>query len=400
MRQINRLSARTVESLRKLGRHADGGGLYLVVHKSGAKRWTFLFRWHGKPTEMGLGALSAVSLVRARALARDCRALLAEGKSPLAERRLAEPAAMTFEAFADEFLAIKERGWRNAKHRAQWAMTLREYAAPLRKLPIAQIGTADVLGVLKGIWVEKPETASRLRGRIEAVLNAAKAAGHRSGENPAAWRGHLDHLLPKRRKLTRGHHAAMAYAKVPAFLEALRARPAVASLALEFAVLTAARTGEVLGARWDEIDAEAKIWTVPKARMKAEREHRVPLSDRALAVVEQARALGGEHVFPGRRRREPLSNMSLAMLLRRMNIESATVHGFRSAFRDWAGDETTFAREIVEAALAHAVGDQSERAYRRGDALEKRRAVMESWARFCCSLPGKVITLRPGVSSG
>jgi integrase len=396
MRQINRLSARAVESLRKVGRHADGGGLYLVIHRSGAKRWSFLFRWHGKPTELGLGGLSAVSLGRARALARDCRALLAEGKSPLAERRSARTEAMTFGAFADDYVATKQGGWKNAKHRGQWIKSIREEAASLRRLPIAEVETADVLGTLKPIWLEKPETASRLRGRIEAVLNAAKAAGHRSGENPAAWRGHLDHLLPKRRRLVRGHHKAMAYADVPAFLAALHERPTVASLALEFVILTAARTGEALGARWDEIDAASKIWTVPKTRMKAEREHRVPLSDRALAVLAEARALGGEFIFPGQRRRKPLSNMALAMLLRRMKIEDVTVHGFRSAFRDWAGDKTTFPREVAEAALAHATGDETEQAYRRSDALEKRRRLMDAWAKYLTATPATVIALRPG----
>jgi integrase len=263
-------------------------------------------------------------------------------------------------------------------------MTLQHYAAPLRCRPVDQINTADVLAVLKPLWLQKPETASRLRGRIEAVLDAAKAQGHRSGENPAAWRGHLAHLLPKRGKLTRGHHAAMNYCDVPEFIGRLHERDAIAALALEFCVLTATRSGEVLGARWSEIDFEGKVWTVPASRMKAAREHRIPLSDRALTIVKMlAEVKTGDLVFPGQRSGKPLSGTAMEMVLRRMKIDSVTVHGFRSAFRDWAGNETHFPREVAEAALAHVIGDKAEQAYRRGDALEKRRALMEAWAGFC-----------------
>ena len=274
-------------------------------------------------------------------------------------------------------------GFRNEKHRAQWAMTLTTYAAPLRSMKLDDIATADVLAVLQPLWQTKAETASRLRGRIERVLDAAKAKGLRSGENPARWRGHLDALLPARHRLTRGHHAAMPYDDVPAFIGRLRASESVSALALEFAILTASRTGEVLGARWDEIDLDAKLWTVPAARMKAGREHRVPLTARALAIlqtVEKVRT--GEHVFPGQRRGKPLSVMALAMVLRRLKLENVTVHGFRSAFRDWCGEATAFPRDVAEAALAHTVGDMTERAYRRGDALEKRRKLMAAWAAF------------------
>jgi integrase len=230
----------------------------------------------------------------------------------------------------------------------------------------------------------RPETASRLRGRIEAVLDAAKAQGHRSGENPAAWRGHLSHLLPKRAKLTRGHHAAMAYRDVPAFIAQLRECNAIAAMALEFCILTATRSGEVYGARWSEIDMEAKVWTLPAARMKAAREHRVPLSQRALAILEKlGDAMTGDCVFPSPRGRKPLSHVSMAKVMRRLQIDGPTVHGFRSAFRDWAGNETHFPREVAEAALAHVIGDKAEQAYRRGDALDKRRALMEAWAGYC-----------------
>jgi integrase len=264
-------------------------------------------------------------------------------------------------------------------------MTLTVYAAPLRSKPVDKVETSDVLAVLKPIWLEKPETASRLRGRIERVLNAAKAKGYRTGENPAAWRGHLENLLPRQSKLSRGHHAALPYADVPDFVAKLREREAVAALALEFAILTATRSGEVLNARWDEIDLEAKTWTIPAERMKAAREHRVPLSDPALSIlVKLSASRVSEFVFPGQRPNQPLSVMAMEMVLRRMGVADAvTVHGFRSSFRDWAGNETSFPRELAEHALAHVIGDKAEQAYRRGDALEKRRALMAAWSAHC-----------------
>jgi integrase len=328
-----------------------------------------------------------VTLAEARAAAVAQRKLVAAGVNPIeAKRRAAaqDAARPTFGQVADALIASKSVEWRNAKHRAQWASTLQTYAAPLRSQSVDQIDTEAVLAVLKPIWQQKPETASRLRGRIEAVLDAAKAQGHRSGENPAAWRGHLAHLLPKRGTLTRGHHAAMAYKDVPAFIGRLREREALAATALELCILTATRSGEVLGARWGEFDLAAKVWTVPAARMKAAREHRIPLSDRALAILEElANARTGEFVFPGRRADRPLSGMAMEMCLRRMQLDDITVHGFRSAFRDWVGNETQFPREVAEAALAHVVGDKAEQAYRRGDALEKRRTLMAAWATFC-----------------
>ncbi len=263
-------------------------------------------------------------------------------------------------------------------------MTLETYAAPLRSRPVDEIDTEAVLGVLQPLWRTTPETASRLRGRIEAVLDAARAKGHiaRNEANPARWRGHLDKLLPKRQKLTRGHHAAMDYRG--GFIGKLREREATAALVLEFAILTAARSGEVLGARWAEFDLEGKVWTLPAARMKAGREHRVPLSSRALAILEAvAEAKTGEFVFAGQKAGKPLSGMAMEMVLRRMKVAGVTVHGFRSAFRDWCGEATSFERELAEAALAHVAGDATERAYRRGDALEKRRKLMEAWAGFC-----------------
>jgi integrase len=274
--------------------------------------------------------------------------------------------------------------WRNGKHAAQWKMTLQEYAAPLRRLPVDKITTDDVLSVLKPFWNDKPETASRLRGRIERVLDAAKAQGLRSGENPARWRGHLDQLLPKRQQLTRGHHPAMSYTDVPAFVADLQARQATAASALEVAVLTAARSGEVLGARWVEFDLDRAVWTVPATRMKAGREHRVPLSPRALKIVKAMQdTRNGDFVFPGHRPGRPLSVMALEMVLRRMKIKDATVHGFRSAFRDWAAECTNFPNEVCEAALAHVIENKAEAAYRRGDLFDKRRKLMEAWAAYC-----------------
>jgi integrase len=291
-------------------------------------------------------------------------------------------------------------GFRNEKHKAQWRMTLETYAAPLRSKPVNAITTDDVLVVLKPIWLEKAETASRLRGRIEKVLDAAKAKGHREGENPARWRGHLDHLLPRPSKLTRGHHAAMPYEAVPVFVGRLHERKATAALALEFCILTAARTGEVLGARWSEIDFEKKLWTVPATRMKAGREQRVPLSRRAVSILE---SLGnpklGEYVFPSQRADQPMSSMAMEMMLRRMKVQDATVHGFRSSFRDWAGNESSFPREIIEGALAHVIGDKAEQAYRRGDALEKRRKLMDAWDVYCePKVTGNILQLRAGTS--
>ena len=337
---------------------------------------------------MGLGN-AAVSLAKARDKAAEARKLVAAGVNPIEARREAERIAAgkpTFGQCADALLAAKSSEWRNEKHRAQWKMTLETYASPLWSVPVDAVDTEAVLGVLQPIWQRLPETASRLRGRIEAVLDAARARGQiaRNEANPARWRGHLDKLLPKRQKLTRGHHAAMAFDDVPEFIGKLREREATAALALEFLTLTAARSGEVLGARWAEFDLEGKVWVIPAGRMKALREHRVPLSCRALAILDVfAKGKVGEFIFAGQKAGKPLSGMAMEMVLRRMKVESATVHGFRSAFRDWCGEATSFPRELAEAALAHVAGDATERAYRRGDALEKRRGLMETWAGFC-----------------
>jgi integrase len=382
-RQFNKLTARKVETLTKPGRHSDGGGLYLNVTQSGAKSWLFMYRCAGRRREMGIGSARDVPLVQARRLATEARQHLACGYDPLAMR--AKPRSMTFGDAAAALIESMSPSWRNAKHRAQWIMTLKVYCAALSSRSVEDVSTDDVLGVLKPLWLTKPETAARLRGRLERTLDFAKARGMRSGENPARWRGHLDALLPKRAKLTRGHHKALPFDDVPAFVEQLRRSEAFGSVALEFAIITGARSGEVLGARWSEMDVNARLWTVPASRMKGGREHRVPLSDRAmqiLAAMEAKRV--SDFVFPGVKAGRGLSVMALEMVVRRMKVD-VTVHGFRSTFRDWTGERTAFAREIAEAALAHLVGDEVERAYRRGDALDKRRTLMDSWAEFCTS---------------
>ncbi len=383
---MGKLTARKVETA-KAGKYGDGGGLQLAVAPTGRKKWVLRFLWQGAPREMGLGSYPEVTLAEAREKALAGRRLARSGVDPIAARKKGE-GVPTFGEIADEIAGQLAEGFRNEKHKAQWRMTLTVYAEPLRAKPVDKIETADVLAVLQPIWREKPETASRLRGRIERVLNAAKAKGYRTGENPAAWRGHLENLLPKPSRLSRGHHAAMRYQDVPAFVAMLREREAVAGLALEFAILTAARSGEILGARWFEIDLDAKVWTIPAERMKAAREHRVPLSEPALAILTKVNeAKVSDYVFPGQRSGKPLSVMALEMVLRRMGIEDATTHGFRSAFRDWAGNETHFPRELAEHALAHVIGDKAEQAYRRSDALARRRELMDAWARHCEGAP-------------
>jgi integrase len=343
-------------------------------------------------------------LAAARTEAAALRAMLASGEDPKAARAR-EDAVPTFGDCADSYIASMAPSWRNAKHAAQWRMTLTTYAKPLRHRPVDDITTQDVLDLLQPLWRRVPETAQRLRGRIENVLDAAKAKGQRSGENPARWRGHLDQLLPKRQKLTRGHHAALAYEDVPAFLAESCVRPAMAARALEFTILTACRTSEVLGAVWSEIDLEKKIWIIPPSRMKAAKEHRVPLAARSLEILEALRkdAIAASksneleasaYIFAGPKPGEPLSTMAMAMLLRRMK-KAITVHGFRSSFRDWASETTGFSHEVCEMALAHTITNKAEAAYRRGDLFEKRRKLMEAWAGYCrTSKAAKIVALR------
>lgn len=400
-RVIGKLSARAAAALSKPGRHSDGGGLYLSISTDGRRRWVFFFAKGGKQREMGLGSARDVTLARAREIAVECRSHLAEGRDPIEARkqqRERDKPVPTFGEAADALLAEIEKDWTNEKHRYQWKRALEVEAKSLRSMQVNKIEVEHVLKVLRPIWRKKAETASRVRNRIERVLDASAALGHRSKDNPARWRGNLDSLLGKRERLTRGHHKAVPIDDMPDFIQQLRGRSAMAALALEFTILTAARTGEVIGATWGEIDRTKKLWRVPAERMKMGKLHEVPLSPRALEVLDAAvgdrTVKPDDPVFHGPRKSEPLSNMSMAMLMRRMLVD-ATPHGFRSSFRDWAGDRTSFQREIIEHALAHQVGDGTEQAYRRSSAIEKRRKLMDAWARFVgtASVGCKVIPL-------
>jgi integrase len=400
-RAIGQLTALKVDRARERGMYADGGGLYLRVTPDGTKNWVYRYMLDGRPRWMGLGPLALYGLQEARAKALEARRLRHEGIDPIetrralrAKARLEAAKAVTFRECAESYVSAHRAAWRNHKHAGQWAMTLKTYADPMiGTLPVQSVGTALVLKVLEPIWTKKPETASRLRQRIEKILDYAKVRGYREGENPASWRGHLDKLLPPTSKVRKVvHHAALPYAELPAFLGQLREQEGAAAQALEFAILTAARTSEVLGARWSEIDLHAKVWIIPAERMKAGREHRVPLSDRALAIlkaakpVNQAVEVGKQVVFVGGKPGRPLSNMAFLMLLRRMKHGDLTAHGFRSTFRDWCAERTNFPSEVAEMALAHAVGDKVEVAYRRGDMFERRRRLMQQWGTFCSVL--------------
>jgi integrase len=398
-KKINRLSAVKVAGTKTRGMYADGGGLYLQVSGNGSRSWIFRFKANGRTRDMGLGSLATVSLAKAREVAAECRQLRLEGIDPIEARRaelveaqLASARSMTFDQCRDAFIDAHKSAWRNAKHKAQWTNSLATYVSPVfGSLPIQAVDVALVMKVLEPIWASKPETASRVRGRVERVLDWAKVRGFRQGENPARWRGHLDALLPARGKVRRvRHHAALPYDEIGTFMAELREREGVAARALEFTILTAARTGEVLGARWEEINFQDKVWVVPPNRMKVAREHRVPLSRAAIAVLKQMQTVRRiELVFPGHRRGKPLSNMSMLMMLRRMGRSDLTAHGFRSTFRDWAAERTNFPREVAEAALAHVVGDKVEAAYRRGDLFEKRRRLMDAWAVHCQRASGE-----------
>jgi integrase len=382
--------------------YADGGGLYLQVTEGGAS-WIYRYMLNKRAREMGLGPVALFGLSEARAKALDARRLRHEGIDPIearkaarARERLDAAKAVTFQECAEAYIKAHRMGWRNGKHTAQWEATLATYARPIMgALPVQAIDTALVLKVLEPIWAAKPETASRLRGRIESILDWAKVRGYREGENPARWRGHLDKLLPARSKVRKvEHHAALPYDELPGFLVALREHQGFVARALEFTILTAARTGETMGARWNEFDLLDKTWTVPAGRMKAGREHRVPLSARVLAILQEMhahRSADDGFVFPGGKPGKPLSNMAFLMHLRRTGRGDGdlTTHGFRSSFRDWVAERTSFPSEVAELALAHAVGNPVEAAYRRGDLFEKRRRLMQQWGTFCTTAPAQ-----------
>ena len=410
-RLYDRLSVLTVRQLQAPGRYPDGGGLYLQVGPKGGKSWIFRYRHAGRERQMGLGPLQLVTLAQARERARDIRMLRYQGADPLEGQGRARkaPAAETRKGvtFAEAMVAYidgNKVAWRNEKHIAQWTSTLSTYAVPhFGKRPLSDIDTNDVLDALKPIWLTKSETASRLRGRIEAVLSWGTVHGYRQGENPARWKGHLEMILPAKSKVAKvKHHAALDYKELPRFMASMRGQSGVGVQALRFVILTAARTGEVIGADWSEIDFEARLWTVPASRMKAGREHRVPLSEPALEILEREREAWFEvearrhrkllkegepgpvgPVFCGQLAGKGLSNMALLAVLRRMGRGDLTSHGFRSTFRDWAAEETAFPGEVVEMALAHTISSKVEAAYRRGDLLKKRWDLMNDWAAAC-----------------
>jgi integrase len=406
--QFEKLSALAVSRAKTRGYLGDGGGLYLQVSASGAKSWVFRFKDHGRLREMGLGPLHTVGLADARKRAAVCRQMRLDGTDPIAVKKagklkakLEAARAMTFQQCAEAYIDAHKAGWQNAKHAAQWSSTLKTYAYPVfGALPVQAVDVALIAKVLEPIWKTKTETASRLRGRIERVLDWATVRGYRQGDNPARWRGHIDQLLPARSKVQKvQHHAALPYAEIGQFMADLREQDTTSALALEFLILTATRTAEVIGATWSEVDLDAAVWTIPAERMKAKKEHRIPLPKPVMTILKRLhKHRTGEFVFMGARPGKPLSNMAPLMLLERLGRSDLTVHGFRSTFRDWCAERTNFPREVAEHALAHSLPDKVEAAYRRGDLFEKRRRLMDAWARYCSAIEktGNVVTLSAG----
>ena len=418
-RQLNRLSARTVATKKHPGLYSDGGGLYLQLAPGGTKSWIFRYRSPvtRKPRYMGLGSYPDVPLATppspddnapkidgARERAAKQRALLSSGLDPIEVREgetrrvaIKSARAVTFAQCAASYIKSHRPGWKNEKHGDQWENTIKTFCDPvIGALPVQAVDTGLVLKILEPIWAGKPETASRIRGRIESILDWAKARGHRDGENPARWKGHLNQLLPALTKKDRvRHYQAMPFPEVGGFVSRLRGMSGVAARCLEFTILTAARTNEAIQARPDEFDLDNATWTVPAGRMKAKKEHRVPLSPRAVAIVREMLELKGDYPFPGAKRGKPISNMAMLQLLDRMDV-SVTVHGFRSSFRDWAAERTAFAHEVCEMALAHTIPNAAEAAYRRGDLFEKRRKLMDAWAEYINTpqQDGAVVPLR------
>jgi integrase len=404
-RQIGKLNHLALSRASKRGYLSDGGGLYLQISASGARSWVFRYRDAGRLRELGLGAAHTFTLAEARKRATEQRKLRADGVDPIEHRhaqrskaKLDAAKAMTFRQCAEAYIDAHRKSWKNDKHAAQWPASLSAYAYPVvGDLPVQSIDVALVTKALEPIWRDKTETASRLRGRIETVLDWAKARGYRDGDNPARWRGHLDKLLPARAKVQRvEHHAALPYTKIGSFMAQLREQDGMSALALQFLIQTATRTSEVLNATWAEVDLDAGVWTIPEGRMKAGREHRVPVSKSALALLRELHKHHvGDFIFSSAKPARPLSNMAMLKLLDRMGHADLTVHGFRSTFRDWAAERTNFPREVAEHALAHSLPDKVEAAYRRGDLFDKRRNLMDAWARFCATTTagGDVIQL-------
>jgi integrase len=411
----NKLSSAAIRAASKPGLYGDGHGLYLQISVFDTKSWVFRYMLDGVARKMGLGALHTVSLAEARKRAAAWRLKVHDGVDPIDERKVARgrhkvemARAITFKGCAEKYIEANRAGWKNAKHTSQWVATFNETrrgkkvfpaaTQAINDLPVSAINTGLVLKALEPTWATTPETASRCRSRIELVLDWAKVRGYRDGENPARWRGHLDKILPARAKVQRvEHHPAIPYVEMPEFMSALRARDGVSARALEFAIMTAARSGEVIGAKWTEIDLEARLWTIPGERMKAGREHRIPLSEPALAILE-ALPRESDFVFLGGRVRRPLSDRAMLDIVHAICGAGATVHGFRSSFRDWAAEQTSYPHELCEIALAHAVGNKVDAAYRRSDMMERRRRLMQDWATYCEQPPaaagGNVVSIR------
>ncbi|QIG96593.1 tyrosine-type recombinase/integrase [Bradyrhizobium sp. 6(2017)] len=404
------LTTKQVAKLTEPGRYGDGEvkGLYLQVTPTGARSWLLRYERRGRERAMGLGPVEDFTLEEARERARKARQLLKGGVDPIdarneerasqaAERALAAAANVTFSECAEQYFKFHSRKWNNAKHSAQFLSTMKMYAYPaMGKLPVSKIDNALVIKAIKPIWETKTETASRVRGRIEAILDFAKTCGYRTGENPAAWDGNLANVLPARNTIAKvKHHAALPLAEVSGFMAQLATREGIATRALEFTILNASRTGEVIGSRWSEIDLDAKVWIIPAERMKAKKEHRVPLTGPCLELLK-ALPREGNFVFLGARKGVPISNMAMAEVLKRMGRSDITVHGFRSTFRDWAAERTSYPNHVVEMALAHVVGNKVEAAYRRGDLFAKRARLMADWAKYCISpkRSGDVLPMR------
>jgi integrase len=405
-RTLNRLSAFKVEKAKRPGLYADGGGLYLRVAEGGSKQWIYRYVTNGRARDMGIGPVRVFTLAEARERAREASKLRYEGLDPIAHKHaqkaaaaVAAAGAMTFRRCAEGFIKDNERGWTNAKHRRDWHASLAMYVYPvIGNLPVASIDTPLVLKVIKPLWERVPETASRVRGRIENVLGWATVHHYRSGDNPARWSGHLQHALPARSEIAKvEHHAALPYVEVPAFMATLKQKTSVSARCLDFIVLTAARRSEATEATWDEIDLDARTWTIPGSRIKAGKEHKVPLSSAAIAVITAMAAIRqSDYVFPSDVPGRPVHGASVAGIAKRLASADITLHGFRSSFRDWAAERTSFPHEVAEMALAHAIPSAVEKAYRRGDLFEKRRRLMEAWADYCIkpTSTSKVISIR------
>ncbi|MAV75540.1 MAG: integrase [Cellvibrionales bacterium] len=406
MRKTHSLTAAKIKNITKPGYYADGAGLYLQVTSKGAKSWVYRFMLNNRRRDMGLGSLQAIGLSEARAVRADQQRLLTQGIDPIEHRKASKAEHLiklakasneniTFSQCAEEYINLKASEWRSSKSKQQWSNTMRDYVYPVMgSLPVSKISQEEVLKALNPIWNKKTETAKRVRQRIEAVLDYAKAKFYREGHNPAAWKGGLEPILPSPNKIKNvQHHKALNYEGLPSFMTQLRAQDSLGARALEFLILTCSRTGDVRGAKWDEIDFKKKIWIIPKERMKIGEEHRVPLCLEAISLLEALPRLE-EFIFPGQKAGSCLSNGAMSAVLRRMDyLDRATVHGFRTTFRTWAAEVTNYPWEICEMALAHRVGNETERAYQRGDLIEKRIQMMKAWASYCDLQDAKIIRL-------